>query len=163
MPKAKGKTIPAVAVTAPPAALNPSRFKVDAANVARAALEAKTTLHRIHQEVHGALQLNPGVGNARFSPITDAKGNAIPTIYAGETFECAAMESVFHDVSYEPGLKTYDKAKLAGQVHSVFGTEEVLVLAYFFYKSFTGQDRLDLPLHPHRRLPPLARLWLDLL
>jgi hypothetical protein len=75
------------------------------------------------------------------------------------------MESVFHDVSYEPGLKTYDKAKLAGQVHSVFGTEEVLVLADFFYKSVTGQDRLDLPLplHPLRRLPPLARLWLDFL
>ena len=135
MPKAKGKTIPAVVVTAPSAALNPSPFKVDAANVTRTVLDAKTTLHRIHQDVYGALQFNPGFGNARFSPITGAKGKSIPTIYAGETFECAAMESVFHDVSYQPGLKTYDKARLAGQVHSVLGTKEDLVLADFGTKA----------------------------
>ena len=124
MPEAKGKTVPA-----PVALFDPSTFQLDAANVSRASLDVKTTLHRIHQDRYGAVQFNPGFGNARFSPINDAKGNAIPTIYAGATFECAAMESVFHDVPYAAGLKAYDKAKLAGQVHSTVETTELLVLA----------------------------------
>ncbi|NHZ44922.1 RES family NAD+ phosphorylase [Massilia aquatica] len=124
MPEAKGKAVPA-----PVALFDPSTFQLDAANVTRASLAVKTTLHRIHQDTYGAVQFNPGFGNARFSPINDAKGNAIPTIYAGATFECAAMESVFHDVPYAAGLKAYDKAKLAGQVHSIVETTALLVLA----------------------------------
>lgn len=120
---------------APVAVFDPSTFQVDAANVTRAALDVKTTLHRIHQDTYGALQFNPGFGNARFSPINDAKGKSIPTIYAGETFECAAMESVFHDVSYAAGLKAYDKARLAGQVHSIVETKARLVLADFGTKA----------------------------
>ena len=148
MPKAKGTPLPAVAVPAPATAFNPSTFKVDAANVTKTVLEAKTTLHRVHQDVYSALQFNPGFGNARFSPITDAKGKSIPTVYAGATFECAAMESVFHDVSYEPGLKAYDKAKLAGQVHSIVGTKKLLVLADFGTKALhklgiTRQSLID--------------------
>ncbi len=77
------------------------------------------TIHRIHLTNYGAAQFNPGVaGNARFSPITAANGRAIPTLYGGATFDCAAMETVFHDVPFAAGLKTYDKRKLMGQVHS---------------------------------------------
>lgn len=80
---------------------------------------AGTVLHRIHLGAFQAAQFNPtGMGNARFSPIRDAAGNVIPTLYAGTTFDCAAMESIFHDVPYTPGYKTYPKRRLAGHEHS---------------------------------------------
>ena len=88
-------------------------------------LPAGTSLHRIHQNIYGAIQFNPGVkGNARFSPIATPAGKAIPTLYAGDTFDCATMESIFHDVPYAPGLKTLAKSKLTDQVYS-----EVMTLA----------------------------------
>jgi hypothetical protein len=87
-------------------------------------------IHRIHQDRFRGDEFNPGPnGNARFSPITDAKGNSIPTIYGGETFECAAMESVFHDVPFAPGLKSVAKRKLKGHRYSqvLSATDLVLV------------------------------------
>jgi hypothetical protein len=76
-------------------------------------LKANVVLHRVHPEKYAATEFNPGPhGNARFSPIYDASGKSIPTIYAGETFECAAMETVFHDVPYEPGPKIYAKSDI---------------------------------------------------
>ncbi|MGE4335426.1 MAG: RES family NAD+ phosphorylase [Pigmentiphaga sp.] len=88
-----------------------------------------TVLHRVHQSQHQANQFNPGVrGNARFSPIQDDQGQAIPTLYAGTTLPCALMETVFHDVPHTAGFKTFDKAKLAGQVHSTVRVETALQL-----------------------------------
>src|SRR3546814_920571 len=76
-------------------------------------------LHRVHQDRYAANQFNPGVrGNARFSPIQDKQGQTVPTLYGGTTRDCALMETVFHDVPHTAGFKSYDKAKLAGQVHS---------------------------------------------
>ncbi|MBE2321381.1 RES family NAD+ phosphorylase, partial [Solirubrobacter sp. CPCC 204708] len=88
-----------------------------------------TVLHRVHQSQYQADQFNPGVrGNARFSPIQDDQGQAIPTLYAGTTLPCALMETVFHDVPHTPGFKSFDKAKLAGQVHSTVRVEADLQL-----------------------------------
>ncbi|MEO3714113.1 RES family NAD+ phosphorylase [Roseateles flavus] len=93
-------------------------------------LPAKQVLHRVHQDQYRADQFNPGLkGNARFSPIHDAKGDHIPTLYAAVTFDAAAMESVFHDVSHAPGFKHYDKRKLEGQMHSELQVERELNLA----------------------------------
>ena len=39
------------------------------------------------------------------------------------------METVFHDVPFAPGLKTFAKHKLEGQVHSVLATTAALTLA----------------------------------
>lgn len=76
-------------------------------------------LHWVHSDQYRADEFNPGLkGNARFSPIQDADGDPIPTVYAAATFDAAAMESVFHDVSHAPGFKHYDKRKLEGQLHS---------------------------------------------
>ena len=87
-------------------------------------------IHRIHLDLYHAAQFNPGAkGNARFSPIKDAMNSSIPTLYGGVTFECAAMETVFHDVPYALGLKTYDKTKLMGQVSSQVIPTRNLVLA----------------------------------
>lgn len=82
-------------------------------------LKKGTVLHRVHLERYTADQFNPGLcGNARFSPIKDAAGEPVPTLYAGVTGDCAMMETIFHDVSFAPGIKTYDKSKLKGQLHS---------------------------------------------
>jgi len=71
-----------------------------------------TRLHRVHSDAFGGAEFNPGLkGNARFSPIRNAAGVAIPTIYAAGTMEGALMESVFHDVPHSAGFKQLDKAK----------------------------------------------------
>ncbi|OLF53827.1 RES family NAD+ phosphorylase [Pseudomonas chlororaphis] len=89
----------------------------------------ETPIHRIHQEQYEGDQFNPGIrGNARFSPIKNAQGDAIPTLYGGSSFDCAAMETVFHDVSYQPGPKIYDKNKLTDQRHAQLVTHQTLDL-----------------------------------
>ncbi|MFB9262230.1 RES family NAD+ phosphorylase [Bradyrhizobium erythrophlei] len=86
-------------------------------------------IHRIHQNIYGSSQFNPGTkGNARFSPIKASDGSSIPTLYGGTTFDCAAMETVFHDVPIAAGLKTFDKQKLADQVYSQVTSRRALKL-----------------------------------
>ena len=93
-------------------------------------LSAKQVLHRVQEDLYKADQFNPGLkGNARFSPIRNAKGDLIPTLYAAATFDAAAMESVLHDVSHAPGFKHYDKRKLEGQLHSEVKVKRELKLA----------------------------------
>lgn len=91
----------------------------EALNLTFITLPAGTLLHRIHSSRFGATQYNPtGGGNARFSPIRNAAGQVVPTLYAGSTFHCAAMETVFHDVPYAPGFKTVQQRRFAGNLHS---------------------------------------------
>jgi RES domain len=91
---------------------------------------AGKALHRIHLDQFAGDAFNPGLsGNARFSPIVNAAGRPIPTLYGGTTFECSAMETVFHDVPFVAGLKTFDKRKLLGQQHSVLLPTAALTLA----------------------------------
>jgi hypothetical protein len=86
-------------------------------------------LHRVHQDEYQADQFNPGVhGNARFSPIQDEHGKPIPTMYGGTTMACALMETVFHDVPYTAGFKSFDKSKLVGQMHSTVQVGQELQL-----------------------------------
>lgn len=87
-------------------------------------------LHRVHSQDYEGDEFNPGLkGNARFSPIRNAQGDPIPTIYAADTFEAALMESVFHDVPHAPGFKQFDKRKLEGQEHSIVQATQDLKLA----------------------------------
>lgn len=88
-------------------------------NISRTAWPSGLVFHRVHYALYGATEFHPGVtGNARFSPIRNKAGEPIPTLYGGASFECAAMETVFHDVPFTAGFKAYDKAKLNGQLHS---------------------------------------------
>lgn len=92
-------------------------------------LNQDTLLHRVHLPQYAADEFNPGKkGNARFSPIVDKSGKPIPTLYAGDTMACALMETVFHDVPYTAGLKTFSKSKLTDQVHSVLRVDATLQL-----------------------------------
>jgi len=106
--------------TSPPATVTVSTMK----------WSLDTIIHRVHQDHYAGDQFNPGLnGNARFSPIKDALGAPVPTLYGGSTFACAAMETVFHDVPFAPGLKTLDKTRLVRQVHSQVTPGADLVLA----------------------------------
>ena len=87
-------------------------------------------IHRIHLKIYGSSEFNPGLrGSARFSPIKASDGASIPTLYGGTTFDCAAMETVFHDVPFAAGLKTFDKQKLTDQVYSQVTPKRNLSLA----------------------------------
>jgi hypothetical protein len=87
-------------------------------------------IHRIHLKIYGSSAFNPGLkGNARFSPIKASDGANILTLYGGTTFDCAAMETVFHDVPFGAGLKTFDKRKLTDHVYSQLTPKRDLNLA----------------------------------
>jgi len=76
--------------------------------------------HRVHDLAFGGNEFNTSTkGNARFSPITDDAGALIPTLYAGTTFDCALMETIFHDVPFKAGFKPFSNLKMDGKVHSV--------------------------------------------
>ena len=61
-------------------------------------VEAGRLWWRIHHRKYASLQFNDSrLGNARFSPIFDAAGNVIPTIYAAKEIRSALMETVLHD------------------------------------------------------------------
>jgi hypothetical protein len=116
-------------------------------------------IHRIHLDLYVADEFNPGVkGNARFSPIKDAAGASIPTLYGGDTIQCAAMETVFHDVPFAAGLKTFDKAKLIGQMISMVVPTRDLIVADLsstaLRKLGVGRNQLidtEKDLYPHTR------------
>lgn len=110
-----GHVAPSLVAPAPPGLPAPG----PALSITLMQLDAGTVLHRVHLDRYEPAQFNPGVaGNARFSPIRDERGQAIPTLYAGTTLDCALMETVFHDVPYSGSLKTLAKQKLESQMHS---------------------------------------------
>jgi len=105
------------ATPAPPAKLH----------VTLTAIATGQVLHRVHLQRYQAAQFNPGQrGNARFSPICNAAGQPIPTLYASTTLDCALMETIFHDVSHTAGFKPFVREKLAALVHSTIRIERAL-------------------------------------
>jgi len=131
--------------------------------VSRVTWPRNMVIHRIHQEKYAADQFNPGlVGNARFSPIEDASGKPIPTLYGGASFDCAVLETIFHDVPFAAGLKTLDMAKLAGQMHSTVVPGSDLVLADLRSKALRklGIARNQL-IDTEKDQYPLTRVWAE--
>lgn len=112
-------------------------------------LPVDSILHRVHLAHYGATAFNPGVhGNARFSPICNAEGQPIPTLYAGASLACALMETVFHDVPHVAGFKSLDRARFIRQVHSTLTLRQPLQL-------------VDLASIPLRRLGISRRQLID--
>jgi len=60
-----------------------------------ATLPAGTRLAHFYGVAHAAGQFNPGKGAGRFHPIKTPSGASIPTLYAGASWEAAAMETIF--------------------------------------------------------------------
>lgn len=120
-------------------------------------------IHRIHPKVYGSSQFNRGPhGNARFSPIKASDGSNIPTLYGGTTFDCAAMETVFHDVPFVAGLKTLDKQKLVGHVYSQVTPKRDLKLVDL---SVTALKKLGLQrgqlIDTEKDVYPSTRTWAE--
>ncbi|MGF7151419.1 hypothetical protein FHS96_005085 [Sphingomonas zeicaulis] len=149
------RAVPAATIPTPPSRLD--------ALVKRISWSKGRVIHRIHPAIYAADQFNPGPkGNARFSPIFDAKGNGIPTIYGGTTFDCAAMETVFHDVPFVAGLKTHAKRKLRQHLHS-----QIVVTADLQLADLTGTAlrklgimRGDL-IDSEKNVYPQTRAWAE--
>src|SRR6266567_4321569 len=78
-------------------------------------------LYRVHPAIYAEAQFNPSAaGDARFSPLPDAAGAIVPTLYAGTTLDCALMETVFHNVPAISGPKSVSQADtIDGKVSSV--------------------------------------------
>lgn len=90
-----------------------------------------TTVQRPPQDWWRAHPFNPVTGrfastafnstagsNARFSPLLDASGHVIASIYAANTIEVALMESVLHDVPFpSTGYQHNFKRDRAGSYH----------------------------------------------
>ncbi len=151
--KVSPDNLPPSATTAPP-------IKLDISIVM---WEKDKAMHRIHKDLYQGKAFNPGVaGNARFSPIKDSEGNSIPTLYGGDTFACAAMESVFHDVPFAAGAKIYDKHKLDGQLYSVLAPTVDLRLVDLSSIALRklGVQRKDL-IDTEKDRYPETRLWAE--
>jgi len=131
-------------------------------HLSRVTWQKDKLIHRIHADKFPGAAFNPGLGNARFSPIRDRHGAAIPTLYGGDTFECAAMETVFHDVPYAAGPKTYDKGKLGGQTWTQLNPVDDLVLADLGSKALRklGVQRKQL-IDTEKDQYPITRLWAE--
>lgn len=64
-------------------------------------------LFRIHHRDFGSTAFNPGRGNAtRFAPLLSPAAPAIPHAYAASSYECAAYETVFHEIPFDAPVKT---------------------------------------------------------
>lgn len=119
--------------------------------------------HRFHLNRYQPTQFNDtDKGNARFSPIRNVSGEIIPTIYAGTTFECAAMETVFRDVTYGPPPKYFQKAKLKGSMHVILTNQEDLRLVDLSSKALrtlnvTRNELID----TEGDMYPVSRLWAE--
>lgn len=90
-------------------------------------------VYRIHPDIYspvgGVVCFNDSDrGNARFSPIRDRANKIIPTLYAGVTYDCALMETIFHDVPIGAGPTTIDPGKLDALVCSEVETLKDLLL-----------------------------------
>ncbi|MDF2783797.1 MAG: hypothetical protein K0S95_332 [Pantoea eucrina] len=75
-------------------------------------------LDRIHAAVFGAAQFNPGVGQARFSPLFNVDGTAVPTLYAGESVAVALMETLLRDLPLRCAGYPVDCTRLEPLMHS---------------------------------------------
>jgi hypothetical protein len=131
--------------------------------ITRTIWPAGQVIHRIHLKLYAGVGFNPSFkGNARFSPIKNTNGVSIPTLYGGTTFDCAAMETVFHDVPFAAGLKTYDKMKLVDHAYSHVVPQRDLVLADL---SVTALRKLGIKrsqiIDTEKDLYPATRPWAE--
>lgn len=96
-------------------------------------LDEGVFLHRIWHKKFAANAFNPGKGApTRFAPINTPKGEAIPTLYAGSTRECAFHERLFHDVPLEGSLRNFHLNQLSGLMYGTVAPARALRVAKLF-------------------------------
>jgi hypothetical protein len=93
-------------------------------------LRAHTLLHRVHDAAYAANAPNPSVASLyRFSPLFDRDNAVVPVLYAGESQECAFMETVFRGVTDGGVRQSIRAAKLRNRVYSTVRVTRDLRLA----------------------------------
>lgn len=110
-------------------------------------LDSGTLLHRVHPNQFGATAFNPtSSGSARFSPITDDKGQVIPTIYSASSYQSALMETVFHDISLTVNFQHIDVSNIQHLVYSKIIITNEIKLADFTRVGLLriGVDRIQM-------------------
>jgi hypothetical protein len=98
-------------------------------------LKSGTLLVRCHKAGYPANSFNPNTGKhiaipeegARFNPFPGAPAANIPTLYAADSLEAAALESIFHDVAHVPS-PTYPRTRLTEWRYSELEVKRDLVL-----------------------------------
>ena len=100
-------------------------------------IPAGTRWLRVHEKKYEPTQFNPSPdGNARFSPIRNAHGFIIPTLYVAQDGASALMETVLHDVPspsagfiyVPPAVEDRHLATIINQVPLQLGNLQVLGL-----------------------------------
>jgi hypothetical protein len=128
-----------------------------------------SVVYRVHPDIYspvgGVVRFNDNNrGNARFSPIRDRSARIIPTLYAGVTYDCALMETVFDDVPIGAGPTTIDPAKLDSLVCSEV---EILKDLLFIDLTSTGLRHFGLKntdlIDTEANTYPLTRAWAEAL
>ena len=101
--------------------------------VNRFIVPARKILHRIHGRAFSPDNFNPCKGRpTRFAPLLRADGICIPTAYAAETFECAAHETVFHEIQHDAPRKTIDADVVEALDHATISSSRDLSLCALF-------------------------------
>lgn len=109
----------------------------DYTQLGRATIAAGTRWLRVHENKYGPTRFNDGAsGNARFSPIKNAHGLIIPTMYAAQDEASALMETILHDVPspsagfiyVAPVIEDRQLATLVNQVPLQLGDLKVMGL-----------------------------------
>ncbi|MBI2376464.1 MAG: RES family NAD+ phosphorylase [Deltaproteobacteria bacterium] len=101
--------------------------------VHRHVLKASSAIHRIHDARFDANAFNPGIGSrTRFAPLRPATGTPIPHLYGAHGYECAAHETVFHEIQYDAVHKAVAKSKIDPLMLSSLRLRRDLSLASLF-------------------------------
>lgn len=99
----------------------------------RQSLLKGSEFHRIHDVRYAATGFNPGRGRpTRFAPLIRADLSWIPTLYGAADYECAAHETVFHEIQHDSARKTIPFLALEPLSHAILRTRRELVLACLF-------------------------------
>jgi RES domain len=94
---------------------------------------AATDLHRIHNSSFTGNSFNPCLGRpSRFAPLVRADGTCIPTMYAATSLECAAHETVFHEIQHDAKYKSIGYREIENLDYSIIRSRRDLVLAPLF-------------------------------
>jgi hypothetical protein len=110
-------------------------------------LQAGTRLHRIHASAFAPNAFNPGLGRpSRFAPLRSAAGTVIPTAYFATTLDCAAHETVFHEVPHDAAVKTVPYDELRDRDHAELDVTSPLTLCPLFQPDLArlGVARVEL-------------------
>ncbi|APO70645.1 RES domain-containing protein (plasmid) [Rhizobium gallicum] len=109
-------------------------------------IKAGTRFHRVHDQRFDSCAFNPEKGRpSRFAPLF-LSGKPIPTLYLATNFECAAHETIFHDIPIDEPNKTVGADNIKPLAHSVVEIKRDIVLVPLFAPDLAkwGITRADL-------------------